>query len=547
VGVGGKTTRPERRPDVLIVGAGPVGLSLACELGLYGIPCVVAEKRDGTVNVPKMSMVSARNMEFCRRWGIAKAVRQAVWPESHAFDIVYVNGLRGRELARLAVPSYQQRGKLDYTPEGACHCPQIYFDPILARHAAALPTVDLRYGTRLDSFEQDDDGVTATLTAVDTGEVGRLRTSFLVGCDGAMGTVRSALNIELGGKGALAISSSIFFRSKTLATFHDKGWARIYRLIDETGCWAELIPIDGVELWRLTLFHDADVSDPQSVLAHMAGGKFEAEILSVMRWERRDFVASNYGFGRVFLAGDSAHQCSPTYGLGMHTGLEEAVNLAWKLAAVREGWGGPHLLSSYEAERRPIALRNVALSTRSFEDITAIPGWCEDSGVAQLPGWQRNLERLGGGEMMKMRYAYEASPICVYGNGDDAQLDNLFAARVGARAPHAWLSDRRSTLDLFGRGFVLLVLQQQPGDREKERKLLATAAACGLPLRIVDVPDAEIASIYRHRLVLVRPDGHIAWGDDDWPDRPEVLLDQVRGAVPVSRRLGRLPSANSRA
>ena len=514
----------ETEPEVLIVGAGPVGLALACELGLHGVPCMLAEKRDGAVSVPKMSMVSARNMEFCRRWGIAPAVRKAVWPDSHAFDIVYVNSLRGRELARLKVPSYQKRGKLDFTPEGACHCPQIYFDPILARHAASVPAIDLRYGTRLDGFTQDDDGVTAMLTDVASGESRQRRTRYLVGCDGAMGSVRPALKIELDGKGALANSNSIFFRSKALADFHDKGWARIYRLIDDTGCWAELIPIDGVELWRLTLFHDLDASDPQALLTHMAGGAFDGEIISVMRWERRDFVATHYGAGRVFLAGDSVHQCSPTYGLGMHTGLEEAVNLAWKLAAVIQGWGGPRLLASYEAERRPIALRNVALSTRSFQDITSLPGWQEGSGAEPLAGWRTNLEKLGGGEVIKMQYRYEASPMCVYGG--DAGDDVLFVAQVGARAPHVWLKDGRSTLDLFGSGFVLLVF----GGRGAETDKWAEAAHTrNLPLGIIDIDDAEAAKVYRRRLVLVRPDGHIAWSGDDGPADPGVLLDKLRG------------------
>lgn len=516
------------KPDVLIVGAGPVGLALACELGLQGIPCMVAEKRDGSVSVPKMSMVSARNMEFCRRWGIAATVRQAVWPESHAFDIVYVNGLRGRELARLKVPSYQQRGKLAFTPEGACHCPQIYFDPILARYAGSVPTIRLGYGMQLDGFAQDDDGVTATLTDVGSGKAETLRTRFLVGCDGAAGTVRPALDVELDGKGALATSCNIFFRSSALASFHDKGWARIYRLIDGAGCWAELIPIDGVELWRLTLFHELDVKDPHDLLTHMAGAEFPAEIISVMRWERRDFVAAHYGQGRVFLAGDSAHQCSPTYGLGMHTGIEEAVNLAWKLAAVIKGWGGPGLLASYEAERRPIALRNVALSTRSFHDITGIPGWRAESGAEPLAQWQSNLEKLGGGELLKMQYAYEASPVCVY-ESEAAEIDPVFSAKVGARAPHAWLADGRSILDLFGHGFVLLVFGKGSGEQKKRDELTRAAETRSLPLRVIDIADPDIAKAYRRKLALVRPDGHIGWSSDRWPEEPGALLDRLRG------------------
>jgi hypothetical protein len=250
-----------------------------------------------------------------------------------------------------------------------------------------------------------------------------------------------------------------------------------------------------------------------------------------MPWERRDFVASHYRSDRVFLAGDSAHQCSPTYGLGMHTGLEEAVNLAWKLAAVIEGWGGPGLLPSYEAERRPIALRNVSLSTRSFQDITGIPGWRSDSGAAPLAAWQGNLEKLGGGELLKMQYAYEASPICVYEGRDDAQPDFVFSARVGARAPHAWLSDGRSTLDLFASGFVLLVLHERADDQVARKNMQAAAQACGLPLQIVDIRDPNVAKIYRRRLVLVRPDGHIAWSGDEWPEQPGALLDRVRGAA----------------
>jgi len=298
--------------SVVIAGAGPVGLGLACELGLRGIDCLLVEKRDGAITVPKQSMVSARNMEFCRRWGVAEAVRTAVWPASHPRDFIYLDNLRGRELMRVKVPAYKQRDPRDFTPEAPCPCPQIYFDPILMARVKTLPAVKVRTHTALQSFRQDDAGVAVRLADLATGASETVRARYLVGCDGPAGTVREALAIELGGLGVVAISVNIFFRSAALAAFHDKGWARFYRLIDERGCWSELIPIDGKELWRLTVFDEpASSEDPDRLLRKMAGDEFPYEILSVSRWERRDFVAQSYGQGRVLIAGDAAHDARP--------------------------------------------------------------------------------------------------------------------------------------------------------------------------------------------------------------------------------------------
>src|SRR5262249_36774209 len=161
---------------------------------------------------------------------------------------------------------------------------------------------------------------------------------------------------------------------------------RFYRVVDEAGCWGELIPIDGKELWRLTVFDDPASSEPpDALLCRMAGGSFDYEMLNVARWERRGYGAKNYRHRRVLIAGDAAHECSPTGGIGMHTGLEEVMNLAWKLAAVLEGWGGAALLASYELERRPIAVRNVELATRTFNALTSIPGWPE----RDVAAWDR--------------------------------------------------------------------------------------------------------------------------------------------------------------
>jgi 2-polyprenyl-6-methoxyphenol hydroxylase-like FAD-dependent oxidoreductase len=517
--------------SVLIAGAGPVGLSLACDLGLRGIDCMLVEKRSGAITVPKQSMVSSRNMEFCRRWGVAQAVRTAVWPESHPRDFVYIESMQGRELLRVKVPAYAQRERRDFTPEAPCPCPQIYFDPILAARVGTIPNVRMHYDTQLDSFREHDGGVEVTLADTRSGQGRRVRASYLVGCDGPAGTVREQLAIELEGLGAIANSVNIFFRSLALASLHDKGWARFYRLIDETGCWSELIPIDGRELWRLTVFDEpASAQDPHHLLSRMAGGDFAYGLISVSPWERRDYVARNYGGGRVLIAGDAAHECSPTGGIVMHTGIEEAVNLGWKLAAVLEGWGGPDLLASYEAERRPIAVRNVELATRSYRAIASIPG---SRGEGAAVEWPSNPPRwLSVPEHMKLDYCYENSPICVPdGTPAPAAEPDKFrpSTRPGTRAPHAWLADGRSMLDLFGDGFVLLRFGAAPAGAA----LIEAARTAGVPLRDVAIDDPEIAALYASKHVLVRPDGHVAWRGDEIPAAPYAIIDRVRGAGAV--------------
>ncbi len=509
--------------SVLIAGAGPVGLALACELGLRGVDCVVIEKRDGAIKVPKMSAISPRNMEFCRRWGIADTVRTAVWPESRNADFLYVDHLRGRELARSRRPTSAQRGTLAQSPETACHCPQIFFDPILARRARSLPGVTLRYGVRLDGFAQDGEAVRARLTDVASGAAETLTARYLVGCDGPAGVVRAALGINLGGLGVVANSVNIFFRSAELSSLHDKGWARIYRLIDASGCWGELIPIDGKALWRLTVFDDqAAAAEPAAALARMAGGAFPHEILSALRWERRDCVAERFGEGRALIAGDAAHECSPTAGLGMHTGIEEAVNLAWKLAAMVDGWGGAGLVASYEPERRPVALRNVALSTATYNALRRIPASAQAAALGP-DDWHDILAATSPSEQVKMDYGYDASPICIADRAPGLSV----AARPGARAPHAWLADGRSTLDLFGDGFVLLCFD---GAHERAFGLMIAAKRRGVPLRVVAIDDPAVAALYGAAQVLVRPDAHVAWRGDD-PAAPDAIIDRVRGAL----------------
>ncbi|MDX1484520.1 MAG: FAD-dependent monooxygenase [Alphaproteobacteria bacterium] len=529
----------EAEVPVLIAGAGPVGLALAAELGRLGIRCLLTEKRDGSVPVPKMSQVSARNMEFCRRWGIAERVRAAGWPADLPGDIVYQQSMTGPEFARLAIPSYAARDRQPFTPESPCHCPQIFFDPILADHVKTLKSVDLRYDTGLEGFTQDEGGVRAVLRDSVSGAAETVTAAYLVGCDGPGGMVRAALGIELGGLGVFAHSINIFFRSPEMVSLHDKGIARFHRSIDETGCWSEMIAIDGRELYRISVFDDPDPdADADAILRRLFGGDFPYEIIDVTHWERRDFVAERYRAGRAFIAGDAAHQCSPTGGYGMHTGLEEAVNLAWKLAAVIEGWGGPALLDSYEAERRPIARRNVSLGTKAFQAITGVPAiGAEEAARAAKGEFGPNVEALrakiaafAGSDFQKFQYAYEGSPVCVPDGTPpppDSNLSFTPSARPGSRAPHAWLADGRSTLDLFGAGFTLLRLG--PGAPEAPG-LRAAAREAGVPLAEAVLEDPALAALYEAALALVRPDGHVAWRAAADPDDSAAVIARIRGA-----------------
>jgi 2-polyprenyl-6-methoxyphenol hydroxylase-like FAD-dependent oxidoreductase len=531
---------------VFIVGGGPVGLTLAVELGLRGIECMLVERGDGSVPVPKATQLTTRTMEFCRRWGIADEAKRVGWPAEHPGDFIYLTSMTGYELARQKYGPYAVQRELPHTPEGPRQCPQIFFDPLLLKLALSLPNVTLRHRTQMDSFTQDEEAVCADVTDLGTGASETVAASYLVGSDSFDGQTRRAIGATYEGSGVLSFSVSIYFRSRELATLHDKGWGRFYRLIDEAGHWADMIAIDGRELWRLTMLDlapDTDMAsfDPHAYMLRMSGVPFAYEILSVLPWKRFELVADRYRDGRVFIAGDAAHVASPTGGLGVNTGIGDAVDLAWKLAAVLEGWGGPALLDSYEVERQPVAWSTVEFSSRVYDQEMALVGGdaiTKDTpeGAAQRAAFRQgyegsvryNNERWS--ESVRLGYCYVNSPVIwADGSTPTEQPGTRFvqSARPGSRAPHAWLGPGRTTLDLFGRGFVLLRLGKDapPGDA-----IAAAAATRGVPLEVVDLPDPTIAELYERKLVLVRPDGHVAWRDDVLPPDATALIDRVRGA-----------------
>jgi 2-polyprenyl-6-methoxyphenol hydroxylase-like FAD-dependent oxidoreductase len=531
--------------SVLIVGGGPVGLALAGELGWRGIACTLIEQGDGVIVTPKMNEVNIRTMEFCRRWGIADAVQNCPFPSDYPLDVAFVTSLSGYELGRMRRPPRASESPGPDSPMRLEVCSQMWFDPILQNFARSFPHVRLSYRTRLESFEAGESGVQAEITDLETDRRRRIEADYMVGCDGANSLVRRTLGIGLVGA-PLGQPFHLYFRAPGLLEACRREPATFFVNVDHGGVWANVRAIDPVSaMWRLMVLDSDGTLTPENIdreacLQRALGRRFEIEWLGTSIWTRRSAVAQSYSKGRVLLAGDAVHQLSPTGALGMNTGIADAVDLGWKLAARLSGWGGKRLLSSYDAERRPIGARNVALTAefyrehQKFDDVALI----EDDSPAGTHVRRKIGEDLvrGVGRMfrtvgLQIGYRYEDSPICLP-DGSPPEPDDpenfVPSARPGSRAPHIWLEDGRSILDLYGGGFVVLRLGANAPDTTA---LEGAAAARRVPLKSVDIAHPDAARLYGRALVLVRPDGHVAWRADKPPSDPAAVIDTVRGGA----------------
>ena len=546
------------RTPVLIVGGGPVGLALAGELGWRGVPCTLIEKTDGSIEQPKMDLVGIRTMEFCRRWGILDWVRDAPYPLDYPQDYIYVTGLNGYELSREPFPGRGFEPCPPESPQKRERVPQDMFDPILRRFAEKFPATTLHYNRELISFTETPAGVRAELRDTTSGRTETIDADRMVGTDGGASTVREQLGIGMSGNPALTYTTNVMFRCKNFAELHDKGLGYRFIFIGPEGTWLTIVAVNGGDRFRMSIVgspqkinhSDADI---RAALKRAMGRDFDYEILSVMRWVRRELVADRYCTDRVFIAGDAAHLMSPTGGFGMNTGIGDAVDLGWKLEAAIKGWGGSDLLRSYEAERRPVGLRNVAEASRNLRRMLStrerLPGPeifrdgpAGDAARRDYGEWFAAIMRhewFANGVMLG--YRYDNSPI-VWSDGTPAPPDRshpyVQTARPGARAPHVWLGDGRSTLDRYGRGFVLLRLgASAPAVAKIER----AAAERGVPLSCIEIADPKVLTAYERRLVLVRPDGHVAWRGDHEPAEAGALIDIARGQTDAvkQQRLGR--------
>ena len=545
---------------VLIVGGGPVGLVVALELGLRGVGCTVLNDQPTTAQHPKANAISARSMEHFRRLGLSRSLRAAGLDDDHPTDVAYFTGLAGRELGRLRMPSRREALRqaragegLWASPEPPHRCSQIFLEQELRRRAEALPTVDLRFGWRFEEFTEDPDGVRATAVEIATGRQVEIKAAYLVGCDGGGSLVRRQLGIEFEGESGVVrpfMGGSMFaayFRAKI-----DPSWLGVkrswqYWVINPT-LRALLIHVDSQDLF---VIHTAipDGADPatldaRQVIQHVAGIDFPLEVISSVPWTAGySLVAQRYAAGRVFLAGDAVHLFTPTGGMGMNTGVDDAVNLGWKLAAVCRGWADPALLDSYEEERRPIGIRNVGFARGFATSVGTVPVSSEiDEETAaareERAALRRRLEDHAYSEFIipgiQFGFRYAASPI-VAQDGEAAPPDepNAYTPSTspGSRAPHVWRPDGSALFDHLGPGFTLLRLG---GGEPDTGALMRAAADRSVPIETVDIPDEVARDLYGRDLVLVRPDQHVAWRGNALPDDCGALIDTVRGG-PISR------------
>jgi 2-polyprenyl-6-methoxyphenol hydroxylase-like FAD-dependent oxidoreductase len=537
---------------VLIVGAGPVGLAVAGDLGWRGIACTIIEKTDGHIEHPKMDLIGVRTMEFCRRWGIADDVRDAPYPGDYPQDYIWLTSLTGYELGRERFPGRALEACPPESPQKRERVPQDMFGPIIKQFATSFPRVTLLHHTELIAFEEKPDRVIATVRDNLTGETRTLEAQYMVGTDGGASMVREQLGIGMSGHPALTYTTNVIFRCPDFVSLHDKGRAYRFIFIGPEGTWLTIVAINGGDRFRMSIVGSGDKvthseADIHAVLRRAMGKDFDYEILSMLRWVRRELVADSYGRGRVYLAGDAVHLTSPTGAMGMNTGMQDAVDLGWKLDAVLKGWAGPSLLSTYELERKPVAVRNIKASTENLERMLAPRTTHKPSPEVFEPGPKGDAARKAYGdwytELMShewfmngyhLGYRYDDSPIVVPDGTPAPPLEGKTytqTARPGARAPHVWLADGRSTLDLYGRGFVLLRLgASAPAGEALQR----AARERGVPLEVVAIEAPDVLSVYQRRLVLVRPDGHVAWRADAEPADAGAIIDRVRGKLALA-------------
>jgi 2-polyprenyl-6-methoxyphenol hydroxylase-like FAD-dependent oxidoreductase len=539
--------------QVLVVGGGPVGLTLAMDLAQRGIRTVVAELRHkGEPPSVKCNHVSARSMEIFRRLGVSKAIREAGLPADYPNDVSYRVSFAGKELSRILIPCRRDRytasGGPDTwwpTAEPPHRVNQIYLEPTLSAHAETIAGLTLLNRVEINSFEQTPEGVTAQGIQLDSNQPITIRADFLVGCDGGRSAIRRAIGATLSGTAEVQRVQSTYIRAPSLLSMSDlkPAWATFSLNPVRSG---NVYAIDGRETWLVHKYlklgeHEFDSVDRDWALRKIlgVGADFSYEILRKEDWIGRRLVADKFREGRVFICGDAAHLWVPMAGYGMNAGIADAANLAWLLAAHLLGWAPAGILDAHEAERLPITEQvsvfamNHALSlsrqrSEVPENIDADDEAGEQSRIALgKRAYDLNVQQYCCGGL-NFGYYYDKSPIIAYDEGTQptyGMADFTPSTVPGCRVPHIWLNDGRSLYDALGPDYTLLRFDTAVDVSD----LMSEAARAQVPIKLLDVTSSESAGIYDRSLVLARPDQHVAWRGNLPPRNSRELVDLISG------------------
>ncbi|MDZ4104509.1 MAG: FAD-dependent oxidoreductase [Hydrogenophaga sp.] len=541
--------------DVVIVGAGPVGLTMAMDLAGRGVKVTVVEARRYAEppNV-KCNHVAARTMEVFRRLGVAQKVRDAGLPADYPNDVVFRTSVTGTELTRIPIPCRRDRYSETEgpdawwpTPEPPHRINQLFLEPILLEHAAAHPGVTLLNRTQMTGFEQDAEGVSVAILDMDSSATRTVRCRYLAGCDGGSSGVRKQMGAKLEGTPVIQRVQSTYVRAPALRALMPGKPAWCYYSVNPRRC-GTMFAIDGHDTWLIHNHLNAsepefDSVDRDQSIRDILGvdASFQYDIISKEDWVGRRLVANRFRDRRVFIAGDAAHLWVPYAGFGMNAGIADAINLSWLLAARVQGWGDEGMLDAYEAERQPITEQVSQFAMDHAQKMIRARGAVPPN--IEAPGPEGEAQRLAVGREayelnvqqyccagLNFGYYYTGSPIIAT---DDAQapaysMGGFTASTVpGCRAPHFWLRDGRSLYDAFGPAYTLLRF-----DRSVDVSgLESTARQSGLPLVVIDVDGEDTPPAYEHKLVMCRSDLHVAWRGNAIPVPAAALVSRLRGAA----------------
>ena len=545
--------------DVIIVGAGPVGLTLATDLSQRGISAIILERR--TFKEPpsvKCNHVSARSMEQFRRLGVASKLRNTGLPPDFPNDVVFGTSMTGIELTRIRIPGRATRFTDTSGPDGWWPTPepphrinQIYLEPILLEHASAEPNVTLLNRVEMTSFSQDEDRVSLQGKNVDTDEVFSVTARYLIGCDGGSSNVRKGIGAKLQGTAVIQLVQSTYIRAPGLLKLLPgaPAWCTYAVNPRRTGT---VFAIDGKETWLVhnhLRTHETEFEqvDRDASIRNILGvdKDFEYELINKEDWVGRRLVSDRFRDRRVFICGDACHLWVPYAGYGMNAGIADATNLAWHLSARLRGWGTDALLDAYEQERQPIteqvskfAMNHAAAMIKARG---AVPERIEETsseGDAIRAANGREAYDLNVQQFccagLNFGYYYDKSPLIVYDGAahPDFSMGGFTASTVpGCRAPHFWLTEEAgggSLYDALGSDYTLLSFDSAM----KTSALEAAFAAAGVPLKVLDLSGVDNVPLeYEHKLVLCRIDQQVAWRSDAPPVDPKALVEKLRGAA----------------